>query len=173
MTNNIITGNQLITTVKQDIPLTIAFEQCLETHTPAMYPLTHYVDERGFSLMQLYRGVLHGGQINYSIQYPGIVKAWHKHIKQTDFWCVLHGMLKVGIMSDDGKQKWLANVGEHKPGIIIIPPGLWHGAKTLGNTNAGLLYYVTEEYNQYNPDEQRQPPNWLWEPWNDNDMDLQ
>ena len=30
-------------------------------------------------------------QVNYSILHPGVVKAWHRHKYQDDFFCVLHG----------------------------------------------------------------------------------
>ena len=39
----------------------------------------------------------------------------------------------------------------------MIPPGLWHGATTVGATPAGLLYYVTHAYDQNEPDEERRP----------------
>ena len=37
------------------------------------------------------------------------------------------------------------------------PPSLWHGATTVGPTQAGLLYYVTKAFNQKHPDEERMP----------------
>ena len=46
-------------------------------------------------------------------------------------------------------------LGEKQPGVLIIPPDLWHGATTVGTEQAGLLYYVTTAYDPQNPDEQR------------------
>ena len=62
---------------------------------------------------------------------------------QTDFWLVLMGHIKVGIHRDDGRT-WRTVIGEKRPGILIIPPPLWHGAATVGHEPAGLLYYVTQ-----------------------------
>jgi dTDP-4-dehydrorhamnose 3,5-epimerase len=62
---------------------------------------------------------------------------------------------------------WMTVMGEQRPGVLIVPPGLWHGAAAVGPTSAGLLYYVTERYDPQQPDEQRRPhdsvPGFPWE----------
>jgi dTDP-4-dehydrorhamnose 3,5-epimerase len=95
------------------------------------------------------------GQINFSMQYPGVIKAWHRHKLQTDFWTVLVGHIKVGVFDQDNKRAWSIVIGEKRPGTVIIPPPLWHGAATVGDSAAGLLYYVTHSYNPDEPDEER------------------
>lgn len=142
-----------------------AYRRSVRERSPLCLPLTPHVDDRGWSFMGLMAGVLDGGQINYSVQHPGVVKAWHRHRRQADFWCVLHGSLKVAAMSEDGSRRWLVVGGERRPAILIIPPGLWHGAAALGDRDAGLLYYVTQEYDPASPDEERQPFDWQWNPW--------
>lgn len=138
--------------------------ECQEKCKPGFLPLHIHADDRGWSLMGLFAGILTGGQINFSVQYPGVVKAWHRHWKQTDYWFVATGMLKVGIMSDDGRH-WLTFTGERNPGILLIPPRLWHGATPVGQGESSLFYYVSEIYNPAEPDEYRQPPDWRWNPW--------
>ncbi len=62
---------------------------------PVFIPLTPYSDDRGWSLMNLLAGAMdQKGQINYSVQYPGAIKAWHRHDRQSDFWICLTGQLK-------------------------------------------------------------------------------
>lgn len=139
--------------------------QCREHNEPGFLAITPYSDDRGWSLLGLMQGVLEGGQVNFSTQYAGVVKAWHRHALQTDYWCVVTGTMNIGIMDDTGKRRWLCVTGEKNPGIVIIPPSLWHGEVALGSENAGLLYYVTNEYNPSEPDEQRQPFDWQWNPW--------
>ena len=95
--------------------------------------------------------------MNYSVQYPGVVKAWHRHQKQTDFWLCIGGNLKAGVYRETDGQGWQVVFGEKCPGILVIPPGLWHGACTIGNQQAGLLYYVTHAYDPARPDEERLP----------------
>ncbi len=123
---------------------------------PVFVPATVFADDRGWSLMNQMQGVMSAeGQINFSVQYPGVVKAWHRHALQTDFWICLTGHIKVGVHRETDGATWLAVIGEKKPGVLIIPPPLWHGAATVGDTPAGLLYYVTHAYNAAAPDEER------------------
>ncbi|MFT5424169.1 MAG: dTDP-4-dehydrorhamnose 3,5-epimerase [Phycisphaerales bacterium] len=136
-----------------------AHAEATEHNEPVALRLTPFVDDRGYSLMNLFVGVLGvgrggGGQSNVSIQHPGVIKAWHRHKKQTDFWVCLHGHLKVGVHRDDGTA-WQAVIGERSPVCVIIPPTLWHGAATVGASPATLLYYVTHEFDAANPDEER------------------
>src|SRR5210317_2053764 len=60
-------------------------------------------DERGF-LMEILRRddpvFEEFGQCYVTAAYPGVVKAWHYHKKQTDHFCVLSGMAKV-VLHDD------------------------------------------------------------------------
>ena len=49
----------------------------------------------------------------------------------------------------------VAIIGEKRPGTVIIPPPLWHGAATVGDSPAGLFYYVTHGYDPKKPDEER------------------
>lgn len=106
--------------------------------------------------MNQMQGVMSGeGQINFSMQYPGVIKAWHRHRLQTDFWMALVGHIKVGVYDQENDKGWAIVIGEKRPGTVIIPPPLWHGAATVGNTPAGLLYYVTHSYNPSQPDEER------------------
>ncbi len=129
--------------------------ECSEQVEPRFLPATTFVDDRGWSIMNQFQGVLSpAGQINYSVMYPGVVKAWHRHQQQTDYWLCIGGHMKVGVYRDDGRA-WQIVVGEKRPGVIVIPPPLWHGAATVGHEPCGLLYYVTKAYNPSNPDEER------------------
>lgn len=133
-----------------------AFEAAKAGREPIFVPAAVFADDRGWSLMNQLQGVLGPqGQINFSVQYPGVVKAWHRHRLQTDFWICLTGHIKVGVHREEDGQSWLAVIGEKKPGVLIIPPPLWHGAATVGDGPAGLLYYVTHAYNGATPDEER------------------
>ncbi|MBC7834385.1 MAG: dTDP-4-dehydrorhamnose 3,5-epimerase family protein [Phycisphaerales bacterium] len=136
--------------------LATAFASAKEAVEPVFVPASLFTDDRGWSLMNQMQGVMSPeGQVNYSVQYPGVVKAWHRHAKQTDFWICLQGHIKVGVYRETDKTAWLAVIGEKRPGVLIIPPPLWHGAATVGDTPAGLFYYVTHAYDAAKPDEDR------------------
>jgi len=144
---------EAVTTIQGDVAA--AYARAMAEQQPVFVPAQVFADDRGWSLMNQLQGVMTvDGQINYSVTYPGVIKAWHRHQHQTDFWIVLLGNLKVGIHREDGRT-WRTVIGEKKPGILIIPPPLWHGAATVGPDSAGLLYYVTKAYNAQQPDEER------------------
>lgn len=139
-----------------DGPLADAFARAAEERAPLFVPTQFFTDDRGWSLMNQMQGVMRAeGQVNYSVQYPGVIKAWHRHAKQTDFWMCLLGHLKVGVHDQDSGRSWSLVIGEKRPGTVVIPPPLWHGAATVGPTPAGLLYYVTHVYDPSQPDEER------------------
>jgi len=146
-------------------------------------PLDKFTDARGWSLNDIYRQAttnikkrqiearsnysenvykLDDLQINYSILHPGVIKAWHRHENQDDYFCVVHGMAQVGVYDEvaaaagaDGAQKFF--IGEHNPGVIHIEAGEWHGLTAVGTKPVGLLYLVTNIYNPHLPDEERAP----------------
>lgn len=145
-----------------------AHAQALRDGVPLAVPLSVYADDRGWSLMNLMQGVMGpAGQVNFSAVYPGTVKAWHRHQKQTDFWMCLQGHIRVGVLRESDGQLWQAVVGVMKPLIVIIPPTLWHGVATAGPETALMWYYVTHAYDPRQPDEERRAfdsvPGFTWQ----------
>lgn len=137
-------------------PIAEADARARELREPLWAPASYFVDDRGWSVMNLLTGALSPqGQCNYSVQHPGVVKAWHRHANQTDFWFCLRGHIKVGVFDQDAGRAWVQVIGEQSPGLMIIPPPLWHGAATVGADRAGLFYYVTRTYDAASPDEER------------------
>ena len=43
------------------------------------------------------------GEIYFSICYPGIIKGWHEHTKQTQNYCVIDGMMKLVLFDNRPK----------------------------------------------------------------------
>ena len=126
-------------TLNESLPK--AFAAAVDAQEPIFVPTSVFTDDRGWSLMNQMQGVMNPqGQVNFSVQYPGVIKAWHRHMLQTDFWLCLNGHLKAGIYRESDGKSWLAVIGEKKPGVLIIPTPLWHGAATVGDVPAGLLY---------------------------------
>jgi len=62
--------------------------------------ITH-VDDRGFfrEILRVTDPIFAEGfaQWSHSLMYPGVIKAWHIHWKQTDWWYVASGTLKVAL----------------------------------------------------------------------------
>ncbi|MBW2058111.1 MAG: dTDP-4-dehydrorhamnose 3,5-epimerase family protein [Deltaproteobacteria bacterium] len=123
-------------------------------------------DERG-RLMEilrtddpLFRGF---GQVYMTTTYPGVVKAWHYHKKQTDNVAVVRGMIKIALYDprEDSPTRGEVNeffVGEHAPALVQIPPRVFHGWKCIGEYEAIIVNIPTEVYNYQDPDEFRVHP---------------
>jgi len=129
-----------------------------------VYNLKKFPDERGFFtelLRQDWRELIGNEwvvQANLSYSYPGIIRAWHRHLRgQVDYFIVLKGAMKICAYDDKKKQLDEIIGSEHKLQVIRIPGHYWHGTKTLGNESSLTLYFVTRLYDYGNPDEERRP----------------
>jgi len=123
-------------------------------------------DERGF-LMEILRSddplFQQFGQAYITAAYPGVVKAWHYHHRQTDHLCVVKGMAKVVLYDqrDDSPTRGEVNeffAGELRPALIVVPPLVYHGFKNVGGEICLLLNLPTELYDYAEPDEYRIDP---------------
>ena len=103
------------------------------------------------------------GQVYMTTAYPGVVKAWHYHKKQTDHFYVIKGMVKVALYDqrEGSPTQGVVNelyLGEHCPGLVRIPPGVQHGWMCVSETEAYIVNIVSEMYNYAEPDEFRTNP---------------
>ena len=115
----------------------------------------------------------------FSITYPGVVRAWHRHPKrkQEDCFCVPHGMAK--LVAYDQREKSTTRgmineffIGEDNMILLKIPGECWHGFQAIGTKPVVLINFPTELYDYDDPDEERLPPNtdkipynWRLIPW--------
>ena len=144
------------TPITHDGPVTDALARAEQEQAPIFRPTPSYVDDRGWSLMNLMQGVLNNqGQINVSGVNTGVVKAWHRHQNQTDLWVCISGHIRVGVYRESDNTLWQIVTGERRPGVVIIPPTLWHGVGCVGDSGAIMFYYVTKQYDPNSPDEER------------------
>lgn len=130
-------------------------------------PLVKHCDDRGF-LMEILRAddpiFEQFGQVYVSLNYPGVIRAWHWHEHQDDYFCCIAGMIQVPLydLREDGPTYGELNeffLGEHHPVLLKIPRGVAHGYKTLGVTPSLLVNLPTRPYDRDHPDEQRLPWN--------------
>ncbi|MEM2944512.1 MAG: dTDP-4-dehydrorhamnose 3,5-epimerase family protein [Methanomassiliicoccales archaeon] len=122
-------------------------------------------DDRGW-LMELFRSDWEEferfGQLYITVCYPGIVKGWHYHKKQTDNFVCIKGMAKVVLYDsrESSVTRGLINeffMGERNFIIVKIPPNVYHGFTAIGGDEAWVLNIPTEVYDYINPDEHRLP----------------
>ncbi len=103
------------------------------------------------------------GQVYLSTAYPGVVKAWHLHKKQTDNFTCIRGIMKVVLYDAREKSPTFKKideffVDEKKPILISVPPGVYHGFKAMGRKTAYFINVPNLPYNYKKPDEYRLPP---------------
>ena len=122
-------------------------------------------DERGY-LMEILRNddeiFEQFGQSYITTCYPGVVKGWHHHKEQSDFFACLKGMIKLVLYDnrENSSTKGEVNeffIGEKRSLMVKIPPFVLHGFKTIGEEMAIILNQPTQPYNIKKPDEYRIP----------------
>jgi len=123
-------------------------------------------DERG-RLMEILRNdeefFIQFGQIYMTTTYPGVVKAWHLHKKQSDNVACVQGMIKLVLydareQSPTFKQVDQFYLGVHNPQLVQIPKGVYHGWMCISPEEAIIVNIPTELYVYGSPDEFRLDP---------------
>ncbi len=133
------------------------------------YELNILPDERGFfaeALRQDWQDFIDEWitQANLSYSYPGVVRAWHKHLEgQVDYFLVIKGAMKICAYDEETQKLTEVIASEKKPALVRIPGHYLHGTKTISNKPSLTVYFVNRLYNYKNPDEIRRP-------WNDPDI---
>lgn len=123
----------------------------------ACKPLVTHPDERGYfrELIRTSDPFFAGrfGQWSVSHMHTGVLKAWHWHQEQTDWWYVASGAVKLAVhdMRDKSPTRGTTQeffLGDNYPAQIIkIEPGIAHGCLCL--QGPALLFYVTSH--EYDP----------------------
>lgn len=122
-------------------------------------------DERGF-LMEMLRSdwpeFERFGQAYVTACYPGVIKAWHYHKKQTDHFVCISGMAKVVLYDDRSGSPTRGyinefHIGRLNPMLVKIPHLIYHGFTAEGTQEALIVNMPTELYNYKEPDEHRLP----------------
>jgi dTDP-4-dehydrorhamnose 3,5-epimerase len=96
-------------------------------------------------------------QVHITTTFPGRVRAWGLHQLGTDRLFVVSGLVKIVVF--DGR-KVSATFGalnefvvsEKNPGLLVIPPNLYHGWKNIGNSEAIIINMPDRMYNYEQPD---------------------
>jgi dTDP-4-dehydrorhamnose 3,5-epimerase len=129
------------------------------------YPV--WPDDRGFFLevVRMGQGLTEAFpkdtmQVSAALSYPGTIKAFHFHRRQTDCWVPVEGMLQVALVDlrRDSPTFGARNtiyLGALRRWQLLIPPGVAHGYKVIG-TEAALLVYLTDRF--YDPQDEGRIP---------------
>jgi dTDP-4-dehydrorhamnose 3,5-epimerase len=99
------------------------------------------------------------GQWSHSRMERNVVKAWHFHHRQVDWWYVAMGELEVVLYdlredSPSHRERMVFPLGESAPAVVRIPPGVAHGCR-VQSPEAHLFYITSRTYDPQ--DEGRYP----------------
>lgn len=90
-------------------------------------------------------------QVSAALNYPGIIKAFHYHRFQTDYWVPAAGLLQIALVdlrrgSATYGKKNTVYAGSLRPWQLLIPPGVAHGYKVIGEQPSVLIYITNRSY---------------------------
>jgi dTDP-4-dehydrorhamnose 3,5-epimerase len=109
----------------------------------AMTELTRLTDGRMAAL-----GDFVVRQVNFSEMAPGTIKAFHLHTRQTDVWFVPPSDRMLAVLLDvrtasrtDGTRQRIV-LGNGLSRLLVIPPGVAHGLRNLGERTASIIYFT-------------------------------
>jgi dTDP-4-dehydrorhamnose 3,5-epimerase len=116
-------------------------------------PLKRHTDARGWlielfrddELPEAFRPVM--GYI--SLTYPGVARGPHEHRDQTDGFAFLSGRFEITLWENrPGKErvKQVILAGEENPIFLLVPPGVVHAYRNVGETDAFVLNFPDRLY---------------------------
>ena len=94
---------------------------------------------------------------------PGRIKGWGMHRLQSDRYFVSSGSVRVvlydGRVDSPSHERFDEfHFDDSTPGLLYIPPGVWHAAQNTGDRDVTILNFPTRPYDRRNPDKYRIDP---------------
>lgn len=116
-------------------------------------PLRKFEDSRGW-LTELFRiDELPEGfrpAMSYlSVTHPGVARGPHEHVDQTDGFAFLDGAYRLFLWENrEGleNREVQIDVGSDAPTLVIVPPGVVHAYKNVGDRDAFVLNFPDRLY---------------------------
>ena len=102
-------------------------------------------------------------QVNYSVVDPYTTKAFHLHLRQSEYWFVppssklLMGLIDARQASPTQNEVMRFTLGGGKAKLLFIPAGVAHGVKNFLPNAAQIIYFVDTEFSLKDNDEHRLP----------------
>jgi dTDP-4-dehydrorhamnose 3,5-epimerase len=136
-------------------------------------PLRQIEDERG-KVMHMLRSdspaFAQFGEVYFSSVLPGAVKAWKLHQEMTLNLAVPSGLIKLVLYDDRNASNTKGKIqeivfGEGNYCLVTVPPKVWSGFKSIGDSmamlaNCATLPHSPEECKRCNLDDESIPYDW-------------
>jgi dTDP-4-dehydrorhamnose 3,5-epimerase len=96
-------------------------------------------------------------QVHVTTTFPDRIRAWGIHRAVTDRLFVVAGLVKIVVFDGREASPTFGRinefvVGERNPGLLVIPPDLYHGWKNIGPAEAVILNMPDTQYDYEAPD---------------------
>jgi dTDP-4-dehydrorhamnose 3,5-epimerase len=91
------------------------------------------------------------------------ISAWHVHEHTTDRLFVAGGHARVVLYDSRSESASYGRVlelllSEHRPQLVVVPPGIWHGVENVDHVPALIVNMPDRAYDYEDPDHWRLPP---------------
>lgn len=91
---------------------------------------------------------------------PGRIKGWGMHKLQSDRYFIVSGRLRVVLYDGRARSPTYQRFAEFQfteetPGLLYIPPGVWHADENTGDGDAVIINFPTRAYDHDRPDKYR------------------
>ncbi len=96
-------------------------------------------------------------QVHLTTTFAGRVRAWGVHTENTDRLFIAAGLVKIVVYDGrkDSPTRGRLNeftLSDRNPGLLIVPPNLYHGWKNIGTTEALIINMPDRMYDYESPD---------------------
>jgi dTDP-4-dehydrorhamnose 3,5-epimerase len=96
-------------------------------------------------------------QVHITTTLAGRVRAWGLHKASTDRLFVVRGLVSIVVYDgrEDSSTYTFINeyrLTERNPGLLVIPPNLYHGWKNIGIDEAFMINMPSDQYEHQGPD---------------------
>lgn len=116
-------------------------------------PLKRFADARGW-LTELFRDDelpedFRPVMSYLSVTHAGVARGPHEHVDQTDGFAFIDGAYRLYLWDNrDGASKELHSyeVGTDNPVLVLVPPGVVHAYKNIGDRDAFVLNFPNQLY---------------------------
>jgi dTDP-4-dehydrorhamnose 3,5-epimerase len=94
---------------------------------------------------------------------PGHIKGWGMHKLQSDRYFLVAGSVRTVLYDGRADSRTTGEFEVHHltrstPGLLLIPPGVWHANQNWGDDEAILMNFPTRPYDHAAPDKYRIDP---------------